>query len=316
MIEIRSLTKRFGDTTAVDDVSFDVLPGRVTGFLGPNGSGKSTTMRMIMGLDGPTSGTVTVNGRPYRAPQAAVRGGRPARRQGDARRPHGPQPPAVPGPEQRHRAQPGGRGDRAGRPRGRWPAGAAGGFSLGMSQRLGIAAALLGDPAVLIFDEPVNGLDPEGIQLGPHPAAVACRRGPHRARLQPPDERDGADRRPPARDRRGRLIADTCVEEFIEPAPQQLRTRPLPPGRQSSPARSPRGRRQGRDPRPDGALAVSGWTAPRSATLAAAAGIALSELIPQLASLEEAFMEFTRDSVEFHAGADPIPMPAAVGPEA
>src|SRR6185503_12138654 len=164
VIEVRNLTKRFGDVVAVDDVSFDVVPGSVTGFLGPNGSGKSTTMRMIMGLDWPTSGRVTVNGRPYgehRRPlfevgalldANAIHGGRTAynhllalaQSNGIAR-------------------------DRVDRVIELVGLGSvahkrAGGFSLGMSQRLGIAGAMLGDPGVMLFDEPVNGLDPEGIR--------------------------------------------------------------------------------------------------------------------------------------------------------
>ncbi len=163
MIQARGLTKRYGPTVAVNDLSFNVLPGRVTGFLGPNGSGKSTTLRMVLGLDAPSSGSVTVNGRPY------GRHRRPLREVGallDAKALHG------------------GRSaynhllclaQASGLPRRRVDevlervgmSGAAhqqaGNFSLGMGQRLGIAAALLGDPGVLLFDEPVNGLDPEGI---------------------------------------------------------------------------------------------------------------------------------------------------------
>ena len=201
MIAIRNLTKRFGDAVAVDDVSFDVVPGRVTGFLGPNGSGKSTTMRVIMGLDWPTSGTVTVNGRPYEGHR------RPLFEVGallDAKAIHGgrtaynhllslAQSNGIPRSRVDEVIERVGLGSVAHK--------RAGGFSLGMSQRLGIAAALLGDPGVMLFDEPVNGLDPEGNQVGPPPAALAGRGGPNDLRLQPSDERDGAHRRPPHRDR-------------------------------------------------------------------------------------------------------------------
>src|SRR6188472_3604831 len=163
MIEATGLTKQYGGTLAVDDLSFTVQPGQVTGFLGPNGAGKSTTMRMILGLDAPSSGTVTVNGRPFRElanpmrevgallDAKAIHGGRsaynhllclaqtnnlPRRRVGEVLELVGLT--AVAGKRSK-------------------------GFSLGMGQRLGIAAALLGDPAILMFDEPVNGLDPEGI---------------------------------------------------------------------------------------------------------------------------------------------------------
>ena len=164
MIEVNDVTRRYGDTIAVDHLSFAVKPGIVTGFLGPNGAGKTTTMRMILGLDSPTSGSVTVNGRPYREISApmhqvgalldakAANGGHTAhqhlrwiaRAGGISERRIGEVLELV------------GLSDVAGK--------RVGGFSLGMYQRLGIAAALLGDPQILIFDEPVNGLDPEGIR--------------------------------------------------------------------------------------------------------------------------------------------------------
>ena len=164
MIEAVGLTKRYGAKTAVYNLSFQVRPGAVTGFLGPNGAGKSTTMRMILGLDHPTAGHVTVGGHPFRQlPNAPAPGRRAARRQGRARRPQRPQPPALRWPSSS--GIPARRVDEVlgvvglqdvARKRSK-------GFSLGMGQRLGIAAALLGDPQVLLFDEPVNGLDPEGI---------------------------------------------------------------------------------------------------------------------------------------------------------
>ena len=164
MIEARDLTKRFGDKLAVDHLSFSVQPGRVTGFLGPNGAGKSTTMRLILGLDRPNGGTATINGVPYaRLPRPLLNRRRAARGQVRAHRPERAQPPAVPGPDAGPAAPAGwtrcwsssGCASVAGK--------RAGGFSLGMSQRLGVAAAMLGDPKVLLLDEPVNGLDPEGV---------------------------------------------------------------------------------------------------------------------------------------------------------
>lgn len=203
MIEAVGLTKRYGAKTAVDQLSFQVRPGHVTGFLGPNGSGKSTTMRMILGLDRPTAGRVTINGVPFRQlPNAqrhvgalldakAMHGGRRARR-------HLLSVAQLSGiPEKRvdEVLAVVGLQDVAGQ--------RTKGFSLGMGQRLGIAAALLGDPQVLLFDEPVNGLDPEGILWVRTLMQPARRRGPHGVRFLTPDERDGAHRRPPHRDRPG-----------------------------------------------------------------------------------------------------------------
>jgi ABC-2 type transport system ATP-binding protein len=310
MIEIRSLTKRFGDTVAVDDISFDVVPGRVTGFLGPNGSGKSTTMRMIMGLDWPTSGTVTVNGRPYEGLRRplfevgalldanAVHGGRSAynhlmslaQSNGIA---HGRVDEVI---------------ERVGlesvaRKR-------AGGFSLGMSQRLGIAAALLGDPGVMLFDEPVNGLDPEGIRwirnllrsfaaegrtvlISSHLMSEMALTADHLIVIG-----------------RGRLIADTSVEAFIaQSTPSFVRVRSPQLEALASAIAAQGGTTR---PEPDGALAVSGVQISAIGDLARNAGIALHELSPQVASLEEAFMELTRESVQFHAGADAVHSPAVI----
>ena len=162
MIETQHLTKRYGTTVAVDGVSFDVQPGRVTGFVGPNGAGKSTTMRMILGLDAPSSGAVLVNGKPYHELTDPLRSVGALRRKSDRRWPQRRQPPQVAGRRQRHRPPPRGKvldlvglSDVAGK--------RVGTFSLGMNQRLGIAAALLGDPETVILDEPVNGLDPDGV---------------------------------------------------------------------------------------------------------------------------------------------------------
>jgi ABC-2 type transport system ATP-binding protein len=163
MIEARGLTKRYGETVAVNDLSFSIAPGHVTGFLGPNGAGKTTTMRMILGLDAPTAGTVTVNGRPYtdyRFPLREVGALLDAKAMHGSRRAYDhllaiAQSNAIPRRRVDEVLEIVGLTDVARR--------RAGGFSLGMGQRLGIAVALLGDPGILMFDEPVNGLDPEGI---------------------------------------------------------------------------------------------------------------------------------------------------------
>ncbi len=200
MIEARGLVKKYGDTVAVGGLTFDVQPGLVTGFLGPNGSGKSTTLRMVLGLDAPTEGTVTVNGRPYNQHRhplrevgalleaQAIHPGRSAynhllglaHSNGLKRN----RVDAV--PEQVGLAE-------AAKTR-------VGTFSLGMGQRLGIAAALLGDPEVLLFDEPVNGLDPEGI-LWIRTLMRSLDEQGRTVFVQPPDERNGRDRRPPYRHR-------------------------------------------------------------------------------------------------------------------
>ena len=264
MIEARELTKRYGQTLAVDRLSCTVLPGRVTGFLGPNGAGKSTTMRMILGLDSPTSGQVLVDGGPYVSLQ------RPLHEVGallDANAVHGGRTAfdhlLVHCPQQRHRARAAcgevlsiaGIDQVAGQ--------RVGGFSLGMKQRLGIAVALLGDPAVLIFDEPINGLDPDGIRWIRALARVAGRRGPDGSGLQSPDERDGDNRRP--RDRhRPRQAHRRCQRRRIR-AVQLARRRPGPISR--APPTSIAlltGREAIVITEPDGGLAVSGMDAPGS----------------------------------------------------
>jgi ABC-2 type transport system ATP-binding protein len=187
VIEARDLTKRYGDTVAVDHLSFTLQPGRVTGFLGPNGAGKSTTMRLLLGLDHPQSGTATIAGKPYRdlveplkvvgalLDARAVHTGRTAynhllvlaQTQGIPRRRAGEVIDLL------------GLHDVAGK--------RVGGFSLGMGQRLGLAVALLGDPQVLVLDEPVNGLDPERDPVDAEPAEVSGRAGAHGVRVQSPD---------------------------------------------------------------------------------------------------------------------------------
>jgi ABC-2 type transport system ATP-binding protein len=299
MIEARGLTKRYGAKLAVDDLSFTVRPGVVTGFLGPNGAGKSTTMRMILGLDAPTRGSVTVNGKPYRQHPA------PLREVGallDARSVH-------PGRSAHHHllaiAQTCGIGrsrvdeviDAVGlrevaRRR-------AGGFSLGMGQRLGIAAALLGDPHTLILDEPVNGLDTEGIRwmrsllrdladegktvfVSSHLMNEMALTAEHLIVIG-----------------RGRLIADTGIEEFIAGAARDaVRVRSTDPDALAALLR-PRAAEVSRDQ--DGALTVSGLTTDQVGRAAAAAGITLLELTARQASLEEAFIDMTSDAVEFRA---------------
>jgi ABC-2 type transport system ATP-binding protein len=299
LIEARGLTKRYGDKLAVDDLSFTVRPGVVTGFLGPNGAGKSTTMRMILGLDAPTGGSVTVNGRPYREHAA------PLREVGallDARSVH-------PGRSAYHHllalAQTCGIGrsrvdevveavglEGVARRR-------AGGFSLGMGQRLGIAAALLGDPRAVILDEPVNGLDTEGIRwirsllrslaaegrtvfVSSHLMSEMALTAQHLVVIG-----------------RGRLIADTGTEEFIaRAAPGVVRARSTDPDALAALLRS---RDVAVSANGDGALAVSGVSTDQVGRLAGAAGITLLELTAQQASLEEAFVDMTRDAVEFRA---------------
>ena len=299
VIEARNLSKHYGKTVAVDDLSFDVLPGKVTGFLGPNGAGKTTTMRMILGLDRPNSGVVTINGRRYRDLPAplrevgalldakAVHGGRkaynhllllaqsngiPASRVDEVLRIVG-----LEGVAKRR----------------------AGGFSLGMGQRLGIAAALLGDPGILMFDEPVNGLDPEGIAwvrelmralaaegrtvfVSSHLMSEMALTADHLVVIG-----------------KGKLIRDESVTQFVESSSQR-----------SVRVRSPqRGQLEQLLQRAgasfatveDGALDVHGLAAEAIGEMAAANSLVLHELTPRRASLEEAFMELTRDSVEFHA---------------
>ena len=299
MIEAHGLTKRYGDKLAVDGLTFTVRPGMVTGFLGPNGAGKSTTMRMILGLDAPTGGSVTVNGKPYREHAA------PLREVGallDARSVH-------PGRSAYHHLLALAQTSGIGRSRvdevveavglGGVTRKRAGGFSLGMGQRLGIAAALLGDPRTVILDEPVNGLDTEGIRwirsllrglaaegrtvfVSSHLMSEMALTAQHLIVIG-----------------RGRLIADTGMEEFIAAAaPSLVRVRSTDPAALAALLRSRDVAVSGAD---DGALAVSGLSTDQVGRLAGAAGITLLELTAQQASLEEAFMDLTRDAVEFRA---------------
>jgi len=298
MIEARGLTKRYGSRTAVDDLTFTVRPGIVTGFLGPNGAGKSTTMRMALGLDAPTRGSVTVNGKPYREHDA------PLHEVGallEARSVHT-------GRSAYHHLL--ALAQTAGIARTRVEAvielvglhdvarKRAGSFSLGMGQRLGIATALLGDPRTLILDEPVNGLDPEGIRwirdllkgladegrtvfVSSHLMSEMALTAEHLIVIG-----------------RGRLIADVSVTEFIAGAARNVvRVRSTEPERLRALLAAPD---VAVSPVDDGALEVSGLTCDQIGLAAGPAGIYLLELTPQQASLEDAFMDLTRDTVEFH----------------
>ncbi|PZH18673.1 multidrug ABC transporter ATP-binding protein [Streptomyces sp. NTH33] len=301
MIEAYSLTKRYGERIAVDDLSFTVRPGTVTGFLGPNGAGKSTTMRMLLGLDAPTSGRAVVNGRSYaehRAPLHEVGAMLEARavHTGRSAYHHLLALAATHGISARRVNEVidlvGLRAVAKKR---------VGGFSLGMGQRLGIAVALLGDPATVILDEPVNGLDPEGILwirnllkelategrtvlVSSHLMSEMALTAEHLIVIG-----------------RGRLIADTSVAEFTARAAGDLvRVR-------TDRAEKLRGLLAGPDvtitAQEAGVLLVTGLSSERIGRIAADGGVALAELTPQQASLEEAFMELTRDAVEYQAPA-------------
>jgi ABC-2 type transport system ATP-binding protein len=296
MIEAVGLTKHYGRTVAVDDLSFTVQAGRVTGFLGPNGAGKSTTMRMILGLDTPNAGQVRIDGKPYRSLR------QPLRAVGallDARWVH---PNRSASAHLRWLARsnnlPARRVDEvldlvgltgvANR--------RAGGFSLGMSQRLGIAAALLGDPRVLLFDEPVNGLDPEGILWIRRFMQKLADEG----RTVLVSSHLLSEMSLTAQDLvvigKGKLIAQTSTEEFISSASEstvKVRSPQLDALRLVLLDR-------GLDPRvEDGALLVAGVSTDQVGDLAAANGVVLHELSQQTGSLEQAFMRLTGDSVEY-----------------
>ena len=300
MIEARGLTKRYGDTLAVDDLSFRVEPGKITGFLGPNGAGKTTTMRLILGLDHPTSGSVTVNGQPFERlaypmhevgallDAKAVHGGRSAynhllclaetnnlpRRRVD-------ETLALVGLTEvaRKRSK---------------------GFSLGMGQRLGIAAALLGDPAILMFDEPVNGLDPEGILWIRNLMKALAAEGRTifvSSHLMSEMEHTADHLLVIGR---GRLIADCTVAEFIAAnSRQSVRVRTPQPAALAGVVAAAGGlvREDG-----DGLMTVQGLDVSQVGDLAFENAVRLHELAPAQASLEQAFMELTASSVQFHAG--------------
>ncbi|MEH1123626.1 ABC transporter ATP-binding protein [Micromonospora sp. CPCC 206061] len=297
MIEARALTKRYGDKVAVDELSFTVRPGQVTGFLGPNGAGKSTTMRMIVGLDRPTAGTVTVGGRPYRehtAPLRQVGALLEAKAVHKGRTAHShllalAQTHGIAVRRVDEVLGIAGLSDVAGK--------RVGGFSLGMGQRLGIAVALLGDPATVMLDEPVNGLDPDGVVwvrnllkglaaegrtvlVSSHLMSEMALTADHLVIIG-----------------RGRLLADTTVDELIARVAvgtvlvRSLRTADLRDLLVANGATV--------TPTDSGAVQVVGLTAEKIGDLALDGGLPLYELTPRRASLEEAYMELTREAVEY-----------------
>ena len=298
MIEIHELTKRYGPTTAVSDLTFSVRPGTVTGFLGPNGAGKSTTMRMILGLDEPTSGSVTVNGRPPRAHAA------PLHEVGGMLDPRAVHPSRSAYHHLLALAQTTGirrsRVDEVIDAVGlRSVAGLAGKFSLGMAQRLGIAAALLGDPATVVLDEPVNGLDVEGIRWmrGMLTELAAQGKTVFVSSHLMSEIAQTATRLIVIG--KGRLIADTSVADFIaSAAPASVRVRSSDLRALATLLRSPDVTVSFAD---DGALLVSGLRAERIGAIAAEAGIAVAELSTVETSLEDAFVDLTKDAVEYRA---------------
>ncbi|MER7662754.1 ATP-binding cassette domain-containing protein [Streptomyces sp. NPDC096193] len=307
MIEAVGLTKRYGAKTAVYNLSFQVRPGAVTGFLGPNGAGKSTTMRMILGLDNPTAGTVTVCGAPFRqvpnAPRQvgalldakAVHGGRsarnhllslaqlsgiPARRVDEVLGVVGLQEVA------KRRSK---------------------GFSLGMGQRLGIAAALLGDPQVLLFDEPVNGLDPEGIlwvrnlmkQLAAEGRTVFVSSHLMSEMAVTADHLIVIGR--------GQLLSDMSVKDFISANSAdfaRVRTPHTEPQQREKLSAALTEAGGSVLSEPDGALRVTGLPLPRISDLAHASDVRLWELSPHQASLEEAYMRMTQGAVDYRSTDD------------
>jgi ABC-2 type transport system ATP-binding protein len=306
MIEARGLTKRYGDTLAVDNLSFSVAPGKITGFLGPNGAGKTTTMRLILGLDRPTAGQVTVNGQPFEQAQ------QPMRQVGallDAMALHGGRSAyshllclAQSNNLPRRRVDQVlglvGLTDVAGK--------RSKGFSLGMGQRLGIAAALLGDPQILMFDEPVNGLDPEGILWIRNlmKALAAEGRTIFVSSHLMSEMENTADHLLVIG--RGKLIADCTVDEFIAANSQlTVRVRTPQPDLLAKLVAAVGGtvREDG-----DGAMVVTGLDQAEVGDLAYDNAVRLHELAPVHASLEQAFMELTASSVQFHAGVPEQPV--------
>jgi ABC-2 type transport system ATP-binding protein len=311
MIEVRGLTKRYGDKVAVDDLTFGVEPGKVTGFLGPNGAGKTTTMRCILGLDYPDKGAVVIDGQAFRdfaypmrevgalLEAKAVHGGRsarnhllclaqtnnlPRRRVGEVLELVGLTEVAA------KRSK---------------------GFSLGMSQRLGIAATLLGDPKIVMFDEPVNGLDPEGILWIRNLMKALATEGRTvfvSSHLMSEME-NTADHLIVIG--RGRLIADCTMKDFVARASGAAVRVRTPSADQLIRAVSAKGATAG--PGDEGSIEVRGMSTEQVGDLAFGEGIRLHELTMVRASLEEAFMELTADSVEYHADAPGRPASTMIG---
>jgi ABC-2 type transport system ATP-binding protein len=298
MIEAHGLTKRYGDKLAVDDLTFTIRPGLVTGFLGPNGAGKSTTIRMILGLDAPTAGRVTVNGRPYAEHAAplhevgallearAIHTGRSAwnhllalaATSGIPRRRVHEVIDLVGLADVAHKR--------------------AGGFSLGMGQRLGIASALLGDPATLILDEPVNGLDPEGILW----IRNLLKRLAAQGRTVFVSSHLMSEMALTAEQLiivgRGRLLADVSVAEVTRTARHGVRVRSPHAAVLRDALAGPDVTVTAVEP---GVLEVDGLDSETVGRVAAERALTLYELVPRTVSLEEAFMDLTRDDVEYRS---------------
>jgi ABC-2 type transport system ATP-binding protein len=304
MIEVRGLTKRYGDKLAVDNLTFAVEPGKVTGFLGPNGAGKSTTMRLILGLDHPTSGVAEVHGKRYQGldypmremgallEAKSVHGGRSAynhllclAQTNDIPKRRVDEVLALVGLSEvaKKRSK---------------------GFSLGMSQRLGIAAALMGDPQVLMFDEPVNGLDPEGIRWIRNLMKALAAEGRTvfvSSHLMSEMENTAEDIIVIGR---GKLIAQTTIDKFI--AENSTGTVKVRTPQVDALAKAVAGAGGSATSSGDEALVVQGLTTDQVGDVAYDAGIRLHELSTHRASLEQAFMELTADSVEYHAAVQSI----------
>jgi ABC-2 type transport system ATP-binding protein len=311
MIEVRGLTKRYGAKIAVDNLTFGIEPGKVTGFLGPNGAGKTTTMRCILGLDYPNEGTVTVAGSAYRdlanpmrevgalLEAKAVHGGRSAYNHLLCLAQTNSLPRARVGEVLELVGLP-----EVARKRSK-------GFSLGMSQRLGIAATLLGDPRVLMFDEPVNGLDPEGILWIRNLMKALADEGRTvfvSSHLMSEMEHT-ADHLIVIG--RGRLIADCTMAEFVARASGAAVRVRTPSAEQL--VRAVTGQGATTVAGGDGSLEVRGMSAEQIGDLAFAEGIRLHELATIRASLEEAFMELTASSVEYHAETPGRPVVTTTG---